>query len=111
MFFLNNSSRIRSCVIAVMFGLSLVSTTAQALTGSEVMVKMTDIERGGYFAGSVGMAAMMAGAAGQTARQDCIMDWYYKKQGVEQLVQALDRFKDRPAQPVILALINRACGK
>lgn len=84
---------------------------AWALTGGDVLDGMSSDESTGYMAGSIAMAAMIAGANGSRERAECIMNWYYEGDGVEEIVQALDHFKDREAQPVIYALINRACGE
>lgn len=95
----------------VFAGFLLCITPASALTGAEVLDKMTDKEKSGYLAGSIGMAALIANTQEDFDRQNCIMDWYYRGHGPKQLVQALDHFRDREALPVIYALINRTCAE
>ena len=82
-----------------------------ALTGEDVLDKMSSEERTAYLTGNIGMASFLTFAEGKNERSECITDWYYKDGGVQQLVTALGRFKDRQAQPIIYALIERACGK
>ena len=89
----------------------LTAGPALSLTGAEVLDKMTEDERGGYLAGNVDMAAQLAYHDGKRERSDCIFDWYYKQGGLGQVLQAIGQFRDRQVQPVIHALINRACGK
>lgn len=96
--------------IAGVLILLLVASPALAITGEDVLGKMNDTESFAYLAGSISMAAMIAGAEGHTERRDCIMNWFYNEDGSKQLIAALTRYKDREAQPVIYALVRHACG-
>jgi hypothetical protein len=82
-----------------------------ALTGADVLQKMSADERSGYLAGNIDMAAQLIFRDGKHERSTCIFNWYYKGGGVAQVLQALERFKDKQVQPVIYALIDRACGE
>ncbi len=95
---------------AVVFSL-FPSRQALSLTGKDVVDKMSADESGGYIAGSIEMAAFLSHAQGNRDRSTCITNWYYKKNGVEQTVAALSRYKSREAQPVLYAMIEQVCGK
>jgi hypothetical protein len=88
-----------------------ICPTASALTGAEVLEKMNADQRSGYLAGNIDMAAQLSFHDGRQERSTCIFNWYYEQGGVTQVVQAIERFKDRQVQPVIYALITRACGE
>lgn len=85
---------------------------AHALTGADIMEKMDSDERFAYVAGAIEMAAFLSQVNGQPKKADCIMDWYFDRDtGTKQVYQALSHFNDRQAHPVIVALINKTCGK
>lgn len=87
-----------------------LNSAALALTADEIMTNMSDEQRGGYLTGAVEASAFLAHASGDRARSQCIMEWFFEADtGANEIVQALDHFRDRQAQPVIMALINRAC--
>ena len=108
---MNSTVVLFGCLTALAVSWVGLSSSATALTAGDVLDKMNSDQSSGYFAGSVGMAALIAGASGKADRADCILNWYYEENGVEQIIQALDRFKEHEAQPVIYALINQACGE
>jgi len=96
---------------AALFALSLSAAPAAALTGEDVMTKMGKDERNGYLAGAVEMAAFIAHHQGDSERSSCIMDWFFGGgNGPEEIVQALNHFKDRQAHPVLFVLMNRTCA-
>ena len=98
------------CAAALIF-LSLSITPVAALTGEEVMTKMSNEESFAYISGSIEMAAFLAKAEGEDSKAACIIDWYFGSgNGAEQIDEALSRFKDRGAQAVMIALINRRCS-
>lgn len=99
------------CLGGALFFSVLPVKPALSLTGADVMEKMSKDESSGYLAGNIDMAIQLLYHQGQKERSNCIQDWYYHQGGVKQVVQALYHFKDRQAQPVIYALIERACGK
>lgn len=99
-------------VIAAAFAtLIFLPDSARALTGEDVLDTMNAAERSAYIAGNVDMAAQLSYHQGKRERSSCIFDWYYEGSGIEQILQALERFRDRQVQPVVHALINRACGE
>jgi hypothetical protein len=102
-----------SKVTAFTVALLVLGSTAPAwsLTGEDVLDRMSKDERGGYLAGSIEMAAFLSAMQGNNKRADCIMDWYYKQDGVEKLVAALSGYKDRQALPVVHVIIKKACGE
>lgn len=101
-----------AAVIAAAFAtLIFLPDSARALTGEDVLDTMNAAERGAYLAGNIDMAAQLSYHEGMHERSSCIFDWYYEGSGVEEILKALERFQDRQVQPVIYALINRACGE
>ena len=95
---------------AALVVVSLSAAPAAALTGEDVMTKMGEDERGGYLTGSVEAAAFLALSAGDKERSSCIVEWFFGDgNGPEQIAQAFNHFRERQAQPIIYALINRAC--
>jgi len=96
------------CATILLFAVK-ASTPATALTGADVLDKMSNAEQTACFFGSAEMAAFMAHVAGNTERSRCITAWFQEK-GVLQIVQTMTAMKDRQAQPIIYTLINRACG-
>ncbi len=105
--------RIRSVLYsaAILLGAAVSGGPAAALTGADVLDNMSSDHRIGYLAGSIEMAAFLSASQGNTERGNCIMGWFYDKKGTEEIVEALARFKDKQALPVMNALIQRACGK
>ena len=97
--------------VAMLCIFTMCALPAIALTGSEVLDNMGADERFAYLAGNVDMAAQLSYHEGKRERSQCIFDWYYEQRGAVQVEQALERFRDRQVQPVIQALINRACGE
>lgn len=89
----------------------LFATPAYALTGGDILDKMNSDQRGSYLAGSVEMAAFLTSLEGNKERASCIMDWYYKQNGIDSIVAMLSKYKDRQALPVLQVLIKRACGE
>lgn len=92
---------------------ALIATPAFALTGGDVIDKMTDKERAGYLIGAVEMAMYNASTAGNGKRAECISTWYFSQDGKAQkaVVAAFAQYKDRPAVALLNALINRQCGQ
>ncbi len=106
---MKTSTLLFKTVLAYTFSVCLTSA-AMAPTSDEIMTNMSDEQRGGYLTGAVEASAFLAHASGDRARSQCIMEWFFEADtGANEIVQALDHFRDRQAQPVIMALINRAC--
>jgi hypothetical protein len=96
---------------AALLALALSASSAAALTGEDLMTKMGEDERNGYLTGAVEMAAFIAHQQGDPERLSCIMDWFFGGgSGPEEIVQALNHFKDRQAHPVLFVLMNRTCA-
>ncbi len=89
----------------------IISRSASALTGQDILDNMNSDQSHGYLFGSIEMAAFLSNVNGNTDRSRCIINWYNNDGGVNQIIQALGRFKDREAQPVIHVLIKKACGE
>lgn len=84
---------------------------AAALTGEDLMTKMTAQERFTYVAASIEMAAYMTQLQGNGAKASCVMDWFFGEESrMPEVERLLTHFEDRTVQPVILVLINRTCG-
>lgn len=89
---------------------------ADSFTSADVL-KWTEPEQASMFQTSVGM--MMVAASQVTARADfveCLDDWYYKTDAVkasrnEAILDAMGRFPEHHPQIIILAVIEKQCGK
>jgi hypothetical protein len=105
--------RVRSILYraTILLGLAAGSTPAAALTGGDLLDRMSSEQRFGYLGGAVEMAAFLSATQGDTERGNCIMGWFYDKDGTTELANALSRFRDKEALPVVQALIERACGE
>ncbi len=100
-----------TCAAVAMAFLMFASSPALSLTGEDVLDRMSSDHRFGYLAGTIEMAAFLSTVQGNAERGNCIMGWFFDQDGTKTIVDALSRFKDRQALPVIQALIERACGK
>lgn len=96
---------------AALAGWFFLPSPAAAITAEDVLDKMSSDESTGYIYGSMETAAFLSHLQGKSERSECITDWYHDKGGVKQIIDTLHRFKDRQAQPIIYALIKRACGE
>ena len=85
---------------------------AQALTGEDVMDRMSKDERNGYLAGAVEMAAFMNHVDGRRERAQCILGLLFGD-AADPLVfdRTLAEFLDHQAMPVIHLVIKRECGE
>lgn len=96
---------------AALLALAASASPAAALTGEDVMTKMTAQERFTYVAASISMAAYMTQLQGDGAKASCVMDWFFGEESrMPEVEQVLTHFEDRTVQPVMLVLINRNCG-
>src|SRR5262245_43692917 len=88
-----------------------IAAPAFAITGTDILDKMTPAERNGYLSGAMEMAITLASNDGNASRATCISEWYFKGDGSAQktVIAALDKYRDKPAGSVIAAVINRAC--
>ena len=103
-------NRFFSRYVAALLALAGSASAAAALTGEDVMTKMSDKESFAYISGSIEMAAFLAKADGADQKAACIIEWYFGDgNGGDQIDEALSHFKDRGAQAVMIALINRRC--
>lgn len=95
----------------VAMALALSASPAAALTGEDLMTRMTAQERFTYVAASVSMAAYLTQLHGDGAKASCVMDWFFGDESrMPEVEQVLTHFEDRTVQPVMLVLINRNCG-
>ena len=102
---------IGQCAAALVI-LSMSVPSANALTGEDIMSKMNADQRHAFIAGSIEMAALMFHLQGERQKASCVMDWFYDgDDGAQQILQAFAQFSDRQTHPVILTLINGACGQ
>lgn len=86
---------------------------ALAIDASDVMQKMTEKERFGYLTGLVDMLSYQYVLAGNADRARCISDAFYKKPEdmSRTVVETFAKHPDKPAEGLIVVLMNRACGK
>ena len=102
----------KRCIIIVGVILAIASP-AFAITAGDVLDRMTDKERNGYFDGAIEMAMYTTGIQGNGKKSECILNWYYKSagKGARDIVATFDKYKDKQAVMLIQALIDRECGK
>ena len=92
----------------------LFSAPAKALTGGEVVNKMTAEERNAYFAGVVAGLAQAKWLVDKPNVKglECINDWYYEGGAkVHKTIDAwLRRHPDKAAGGLLYILIKKECG-
>ncbi len=86
---------------------------AVAFTGKEMMEEFSRDERILYVTGLVDMARYQAHLDDDAERSQCILDWFHSSElkPMTQIEQVFSRYDDKQAQPLVVVLINRACGK
>ncbi|MEM9128281.1 MAG: hypothetical protein AAGA97_00970 [Pseudomonadota bacterium] len=99
------------CSISV-FLLS-VTSKSYALTGKEMIENFNGGDRYLYIAGMVDMASYQALLDNDHQRARCIQDWFHKdnQAAMHQIGQLFVNYQDKHAEPLVVVLINRACGK
>jgi len=77
-----------------------------AVTGGDVMDKMTEKEQSAYISGAVDMMITQ-----DEARAACVQSWYYAKDGAAQklIAQALTQYRDKQATVILKALVKKQC--
>lgn len=101
-----------ACALASLsFGLG---QTASAFTGAELMEKFSRKERHLYVTGLINMASYQAVLQNDEDRSKCIEDWLYDPDHIGTMTtieKFFVRYPDKQAEPIVVVLINRACGK
>lgn len=89
----------------------LIASPAFALSGGDIIGKLSPKEQAAFVTGAVEMA-MLA----DPDRAECILNWYFAKdaqgnapRGPQEVIASFERYADKPATGIIRALINRAC--
>lgn len=90
--------------------LILGTSSASALTGEDVIDRMSSDQRSSYLFGAMEMAAFLAAVEGDEERSQCIPDWFHDQDGLKEIILTLEEFKERSAMPIIHTLFRRACG-
>lgn len=99
------------CKLLLIFAFVLLPTTSQALTNKELLATMDDSYVSAYIVATVEALAFMYYVAGNKEGSQCIMDWYFKNEDTTgKIYDALKRFEDSRAQPVIYLLAKKKCG-
>ncbi|MFL5266199.1 MAG: hypothetical protein ACJ8AH_06295 [Stellaceae bacterium] len=75
------------------------------MTGSEFLEKLNDQQRASYVDGAVEMLAYGL----DDRKAGCVVDWYYKGSGPEQLIRALRQHPELPVTGVLQVLAKRLC--
>jgi hypothetical protein len=94
---------------------AILSPRLSAITGGDVLTKMTEKEQFGYITGAIDTMLYLeqAGAGGSTPRSRCILDWFCGKnsRAAGQIIATFNNYQDKPAIGLIKLLADRACGK
>ena len=86
---------------------------AQDMTAGVIMEKMPQTERYPFVAGIVeGLAyARYARDNKQVSGMECIYKWFYgKKDRIQDVYQAFNRFKDHTPGAIVAAMVVKECG-
>lgn len=83
------------------------------MTGKRLMDMADDHQRYMYIAGIVaGLSIDRYVRDGNDTGSDCIDSWFYDTDGIKDtLYAAFDKFGEKSAAAIILALATRKCGK
>ena len=86
---------------------------SRAFTGEELMKVFSSKDRVNYVTGLIHMASYQAILDKDETRANCIIDWFHTPDlaAMTQIEQVFERYDDKHAEPLILVLINRECGK
>lgn len=90
---------------------------ANAQTYTEKVLGWTEEQQGALFGASIAMAAMIASQMDDKKHiAECIDDWYGDdvnrvRTRNSEIVETLRRFPNNHPQAVVLAVIQRECGK
>jgi len=101
--------------ICVPFAIALpgAGTAQTAMTAGVVMEKMPALERLAFVAGIVeGLAyARYAKDGKKTEGMGCVYRWFYdKKDRIDDIYQAFNRFKEHLPGAVVAAMVAKECG-
>jgi len=86
---------------------------AQDMTAGVIMEKMPENARVPFVAGIIeGLAyARYARDNKQVTGMGCIYDWFYKKKDrIQDVYQAFNRFKDHTPGAIVAAMVAKECG-
>ncbi len=102
--------------IALILGVLLYAPgPATAITGQDVMEKMSKDQRHGYFSGLVDMAIQIYHVEGQHQKRTCISEWFYEnpESGKEwdQILDLFEAYPEKEATAIMYVLLKRQCWK
>jgi hypothetical protein len=85
---------------------------AFAIDASDVLERMEKRESLGFLGGAVDMASHLYAVAGNTAKADCAVTWYFDdKNSLKEIYAFFEAHKDKDAVALLSYLIDQRCGK
>ena len=99
--------------LPICLGLPSAGNAQTAMTAGVVMEKMPALERLAFVAGIVeGLAyARYAKDGKKTEGMGCVYRWFYdKKDRIDDIYQAFNRFKEHLPGAVVAAMVAKECG-
>lgn len=101
----------RATPFLIAAALLAASTPAYAVTASFYINEISSDEQNAYDMGTLETAALISRRAGNVQRADCILEWGLASGVSKEILVAMENNPKAPAAAVILALIERRCGK
>lgn len=102
----------KSAVFATtLFAVVCINAPAQAMMARDVLEKMTADQRSGYFTGLVDMLSYQHLLDGNEQRAECVVAWFYDRDGtIKKVLAAFERFPDKAAEGIFILMARKACG-
>ena len=82
----------------------LLATSAQALTGDQVMNNENPDPVAAFMSGASDMYYVMA-----PHKAECARNWLLEQRGAQQAYELYEAYPDKPAAAILVILINRNC--
>lgn len=103
----------RSSFVGVL-GLAMIAAIprAAAITAEDVMKRMSQEQRIGYFSGLIDMLAYQTAAAGDRAKGNCIIDAFYRERredSLKRLLEVMEKFSDKRPEILLTVLVKQLC--
>jgi hypothetical protein len=86
-----------------------LAAPASAMSAADFLDRFNDDQRAAYVDGAIETLAYTFAAAGDQKRASCVLDWYYRGPGPQQLGSTLKDHRDLPVGGVLQALTRRLC--
>ena len=101
----------RLVLIAALLVPSIAS--AQMYTGRDMFNRLTKEQSSAYLDGVMEALSYEWSATGKKDKAACAIDWYYRRgdKTPRLLLDAFERYKDKPVVGLLKAYIDRQCGK